>query len=122
MQLRHQRLIHMQTTGGIQQHIVVAVIPRVLYCLIGNGHRVLRAHFKHRHIHLGAYHLQLLNGCGSIHIAGHQQGSVPFFLQLLCQFGRMGGFTAALQAAHHHNRRRVIGNGQPGLRAAHQLR
>ena len=43
-------------------------------------------------------------------------------LQHFSQLAGMGGFTGALQTAHHHNTGRTVGGSQPDGLAAHKLR
>ena len=73
LQLVHQGLIDVQPSGGIQKDHVVAVLPGVLDGLLGDVYRVRLTHFEHRDVQLFAHHLQLVDGGGTVHIAGDQQ-------------------------------------------------
>ena len=72
-QLVHQRLVHMQTAGGVQKHHVMAVLTGVEDGLLRRLHRVLRSLFKHGNAQLFAADLQLLNGGGTVNVAGRKQ-------------------------------------------------
>ena len=74
-QLVHQLLIHMEPTGRVQEHQVVAVLLGVFHRFLGDGHRVDLPHLEHRNVQLRAHHFQLLDGSGTVHVAGDQQGS-----------------------------------------------
>ena len=120
MELVHQLLVNLQAAGGIDDDIVVAVVLGVAHSLLGGEHRVLGAPLEHRGPGLLPHHLQLFDSRGAVDVAGHQQGAVALGLQLVGQLGGVGGFTGALQAAHHDDGRRVGGHFQPLLAAAHQ--
>ena len=121
-QLVHQRLVDVQTAGGIQKYHVVAVVGGVFHRLPGDGHGVDLPHFKHGNVQLLAHHLQLVDGGGTVHVAGHQQG--PFAVlaaheaRQLCA---VSGFTGALETHHHHHRRSLRRGGKTGVAAAHEL-
>ena len=75
-------------------------------------------------VHLGAgalaHHLQLVDGGGTIYVAGHQQGAHGLLaFQLLGKFGGEGGLTRALQAAHQYDGRLALEVKRGGL-ASHQ--
>ena len=95
-QLVHQLLVDVQPAGGIQNHIVVAVIPGVSHRLFGDVHRVCRAHLKHRDAGLLPHHLQLGDGGGAVDVAGHQQRPVPLLFEHQAQLAGMGGLAGAL--------------------------
>ena len=123
LQLVHQRLVDMQTAGGVQKDDVVAVVSGVLHRLLGDGHRVDLPHLEDGDVQLLAYHLQLVDGGGTVHVAGHQQGALAeAAAHEPRQLGAVCGFTGALQTHHHHNGGALGGGGQAGVGAAHQRR
>ena len=84
--------------------------------------RVLRAVLVHGHVHLRADHLQLLDGGGTVDVAGGQQRLFALLLQVVGQLSGHGGLTGALQAAQHINGGHGGRPGQPGVLGAHQGR
>ena len=122
LQLVHQLLVDMQAAGSIQEHGVVSVVGGVFQRLPGDFHRVALAHFKNGYIQLLAHHLQLLDGGGAVHIAGHQQGPLAVLAAHEArQLRAVGGFTGTLQAHHHHNGGALGRGGDAGIAAAHKL-
>ena len=113
----------MQAAGGIQEHHVVAVVGGVLHRLLGDGHGVDLPHLKHRDVQLLAHHLQLVDGGGTVYVAGRQQRALAeLAAHQARQLGAVGGFTGALQTHHHHHGGAAVGGVQPCVGAAHQLR
>ena len=121
-QLVHQRLVDMQTAGGIQKHHVIAVVSGVLHRFPGDGHGVDLPHFKHRDVQLLAHHLQLGNGGRTVHVAGRQQRALAeLAAHQAGQLRAVGGFTGALQAHHHDHRGPAVGSRDLGVGTAHQF-
>ena len=121
LELVHQRLVDVESSGGIQHHHVVAVILRVANGLLGNLHRVDLPHLKDGEIQLRANHLKLGDGGGAVHVAGHQQRALALLgADQPRQLRHVGGLTGALQAHHHNDAGGLGGVGQPGVGAAHQ--
>ena len=120
LQLLHQRFVDVQAAGGIDDQHVLAVVAGVIHRFLGGFHGVLGALFKHRHPHLLAHHLQLLDSGGVVNIAGGQQGLFALLDQETGQLGGHGGFAGALQAAEHIDRGHGGGPGELGVAAAHQ--
>ena len=119
-ELLHQLLVDMQPSRGIQNHVVVAVIPRVGHRLLGNLHRVALSPLKDGHSRLFTDHLQLIDGSGTVYVARHQQRAVPLPLQPFGQLGGMRRLAGALQTAHQKNARRTVGARQRHRLPAHQ--
>ena len=111
----------MQTACGIDDHRVAAVVPGVFHGFLGDLHGISLAPFEHFHADLTADHLQLLDGCGTIDVAGDQQGLFAAFFNEVAQFCRHGGLARALQAAEHINCGRLGRIGKLGVLAAHEL-
>ena len=120
-QLVHQLLIHMEPAGRVQEHQVVAVLLGVCHRFLGDGHRVDLPHLEHRDVQLCAHHFQLLDGSGTVHVAGHQQRSAALLTpEEVGQLGGVGGLTSALETHHHDHRRRGVGVVELGSLAAHE--
>ena len=120
-QLVHQSLVHMQTAGGVQKHHVVTVLTGVEDGLLRRLHRILGSLFKHGNPQLFAADLQLLNGGGTVNVAGDQQRILPLPLHQSGQLAAVGGFTRALQT-HQHDDCRAVGVDVDMLGiAAHEL-
>ena len=120
-QLVHQLLIHMEPAGCVQEHQVVAVLLGVSHRFLGDGHRIDLPHLEHRNVQLRTHHFQLLDGSGTVHVTGHQQGSAALFApKEVGQLGSVGGLTSALETHHHDYRRRGVGVVELGSLAAHE--
>ncbi|MNC11862.1 hypothetical protein D3C75_595710 [compost metagenome] len=120
-QLFHQRFVDMETSGGIDQNVIMPVFLGVGNALFGDVHRIdVRAGSEYRHLQLFAQNLQLLDGGRPVNIRGHHQRAVVLLLQILGQLAGGGGFPCALQTGHQDDCRRTVGPGQLGLSAAHQ--
>jgi len=74
LQLIHQGLIHMEPAGGVQEDHITAVVPGMADCILCNLHRVTLTLLEYRQVQLATHHLQLLDGGGTVHVAGGQQG------------------------------------------------
>ena len=110
----------MQAAGGVDNHQVVAVVLGVFQGFGGDFHRVFLAHFKDLGPGLFADDFQLVDGCRTVNVAGHQQRAVPLVLEIPGELGRMGGFTASLKAAHEHHAGGLGGELDAGVVLAHQ--
>ena len=120
-ELVHQRLVYVQPARGVQEHQVVAVLLGVSHRFLGDGHRIDLPHLEHRNVQLRTHHFQLLDGSGTVHITGHQQGSAALFApKEVGQLGSVGGLTSALETHHHDYRRRGVGVVELGSLAAHE--
>ena len=76
-----------------------------------------------REVQLTAYHFQLLDGGGAVHVAGGQQGPLTVeLLHIARQLGGGGGLTGTLKAHHHDDRGAIVGESQLGGAAAHEVR
>ena len=117
----HQRLVHMEPSGGVQKHHVMAVLPGVEDSFLRRLHRVLGALLKNGNSQLFAADLQLLNGGGAVNIAGDQQRVLPLPLHKTRQLTAVGCLARALQA-HQHDNRGAVGIDVDVLGiAAHEL-
>ena len=122
LQLIHQGLIHMEPAGGVQEDHITAVVPGMADCILCNLHRVTLTLLEYRQVQLATHHLQLLDGGGTVHVAGGQQGPLAkLAAHQPRQLGGGGGLAGALQAHHHHNGGTAVGHGEPGGAAAHEL-
>ena len=77
LQLIHQGLIHMEPAGGVQEDHITAVVPGMADCILCNLHRVTLTLLEYRQVQLATHHLQLLDGGGTVHVAGGQQEVTP---------------------------------------------
>ena len=121
-ELLHQLLVHVEPSGGVQEHQVVAVLLGVGDSRLGDVHRVGLSHLEHGDVQLLAHHLQLLDGGGAVDVAGTQQGALALLaLHETRQLGAVGGLARALKAHHHHHGGGLGGDGQLGAGAPHQI-
>jgi len=118
----HQRLVYMEAAGGVQEDHVVAVLFGVLNGGLGNGDGIFLAHLEDRDVQLFPHHFQLLDGGGTIDVAGNQQRALAVLLaHETSQLGCVGGFTRALEAHHHHHRGGLGGDGNLRAVASHEV-
>ena len=122
LELVHQCFIDMQTTCRIKKHIIVAVILGFRDCQTCNFNRVDLTAFKNGNACLFTHDLQLFDCGGTVNVARHKQRTVTLVFKHQCKLSAVGGFTGALQTAHHHDCRRMIGGVEPGFCAAHEIR
>ncbi|CRF28861.1 Uncharacterised protein [Mycobacterium tuberculosis] len=121
LQLVHQAFVDMQTSGCIDDQIVVVVILRMLQRLLGDIHRTyFIAEREYRNFELLPKHLQLLDGCRTVNVRRREQRPVILLQQHLGQLAGGRRFPRALQTRHHNDRRRLARARQLALRAAHQ--
>ena len=106
-QFIHQRLVDMQTAGGVDNDDVVAVILGVCNCFARRDHRFFGAIFKKRRACLSADDTQLLDCGRTVNIARDQHRAVTLPLEHCRKLAGMGGFARALQTAEHDDRRRL---------------
>ena len=121
LQLLHQGLIDVQATGRVQKDQVVAVLFGVLDGGFGDVHRIGLSHLKDGNVQLLAHGLQLLDGSGTVDVAGDQQRAFALLAHETGEFGAVGGFARALQAHQHHHARGLGGDVQLLVLAAHEL-
>ena len=121
LQLRHELFVNVETSGGVQKDRIKPVVLGVTHRVLGNLHRVYLPQRKDRNIQLLAYHLQLGDGGGTVHVAGHQQRTLAHLtFQIPGQFRAVGRLARALETHHHNDRGRVGGHVQPLAAAAHE--
>ena len=122
LQLLHQGLIDVQATGRVEKDQVVAVLFGVLDGGLGDVHRIGLPHLKDGDVQLLAHGLQLLNGSGTVDVAGDQQRALALLAHKTGKLGAVGGFARALQTHQHHHTRGLGGDVQLLVLAAHELR
>ena len=121
-QLIHKLVINLQAACGIQNHNVIAVILCVGHRLLGDNLGLLGAQRKDWDTGLLTHHLQLLNGGRAVDIAGNQQRAAALTAVILAKLCGVGGFTVALQAAHHQHGLALVFQAQDfRLIAAHEV-
>ena len=111
----------MQSSRCIEDNDVMTVIFCEFYALLRDPDGVFLPHFKDLHTCFFAYHLQLVDSCRSVYIAGYQQRSAVLGLQVFSELCRMSSLTCTLQTAHHDDTRRFRRELYPGVGAAHEL-
>ena len=110
LQLGHHVLIYVQTTCGIEDHHVVTVLFRIFDRFLCDLHRLyVRAHVEHVDANLITIHVQLLNGCGTIDVAGNQQALLTLLSEFTSQLRGSSRFTCTLKACHHDHRNGLTG-------------
>ena len=98
----------MEPTGGVQKHHVVAPLTGVEHRFFGGFDGILSALLENGNAQLLAADLQLLDGRGTVDIAGNEQGVSSLPLLKTRQLGAVGGLARALQT-HQHNHRGAVG-------------
>ena len=120
--LLHHRLVHGQTARGVDDHHVVILLPGVLDTVLGDLDRIpVTLLGVDLHADLSAEHFQLVDGCGTVNVACHQQHLAALLrLEQRSQLAREGRLTRTLQTRDQNHRRRAL---QPDVRgrAAHQF-
>jgi hypothetical protein len=98
----HQRFVDGQSSGGVDDDGVVGLRLGFVYTLQGYLHGVLRLHVHiDGHLYLLGEDAQLLDGGGSVDVAGHQQGaSVAFRLEQVGQFPGECRLTGTVETGH----------------------
>ena len=81
---------------------------------------VLRALFEHLGARFAAHDLQLVDRRGAVDVARDEQGFFALFFEKIGKFPAQRGLARALQAAHHDDCRRFVGNFQFGVGGTHQ--
>ena len=95
--LLHQLFIYMQTTRGIYDDKIIAVVACVLETFLNDLAGIYLSHLKNGHLSLLADYLQLLDSSGSINVSRDEQGTHLFgALEMLSELCRMGRFTRTL--------------------------
>ena len=120
--LFHHLLVDSQTTGGIDNHDIVAFCTCFADRVHRDLHRILVFEFHiNRHSYLFADHAQLLDSGRTIHVAGCQQRLFIFLcLQQIRQLARKSRFTGTLQTGHQDDCRATL-QIQIGCRSSHQF-
>ena len=105
--LVHHLLVHSQTTGGIDDHYIVAEFLCFGNSILRFLHWVRLAfsciNFR---LDLLTQHTQLLDSCRTIYVTSHQHHFLTFLrLQVVSQFRSKSGLTGTLQTGHQNNGR-----------------
>ena len=119
-QLVHKLFVNMQTAGGIQKNIVMSVILCERHGASCDLNRIDLTHFENGYTRLFTDDLKLLDRRRTVNVAGNKQGSVSLIFKHESKLCTVGGFTGALQAAHHDDGRRMVGDGESCFRSAHK--
>ena len=107
LNLLHHLLVYGKATGGIDNHRVDVLAAGIFDGVLGNLHRVHIALLGvDLHAHLLAQDFELVDGCGAVDIACHEQHAAALFaLELEGEFTGEGGLTGALQTCNQDNGR-----------------
>ena len=98
------------------------MILRVGKCLLRDDFGLFGAQRKDRDTGLLTDDLQLLNGGGTVNIAGDQQRAAALAAVIFAELGGVGGLAVALQAAHHQHGLTLVFQAQVlRLVAAHEI-
>ena len=74
LELIHQRLVNVQTTSRIDNHIIQSVVLGMLHALTSDLHwRSLISQREHRNTDAFAHHLKLLDRSGTVNVARDEQ-------------------------------------------------
>ena len=99
----------------------MSVLFGVLQRLSCNAHRIGAAiDGKHRHADALADHLQLLDGCRAVNVAGSEQRPFALFFVHERKLAGVRGLAGALKTGHHDDGRRLGRNDKLGVFAAHE--
>ena len=103
LHLVHQRLVDVQTPGGVKHDHVETLKLRCLQCPLGDLHRLLARYDRQcRHIGLRAEHRQLLLRGRALDVERRHQDLLAFLvLQAFGDLGGRGRLARTLQAHHH---------------------
>ena len=90
------------------------------YARPGDLYRIALSHLEHGYLQLRADGLQLLDGGGTVDVAGHEQRALALLLHQRGELGAVGGLAGALQTDEHDHARRLAGYVELLVVAAHQ--
>ena len=96
----------MQAARRVEEDQIVAVALGVLDRGLRDVHGVRLPHLEHRQVELLADGLQLLDGGGTVDVAGGEQRALALAAHIGGELGPVGGLARALQADKHHDARR----------------
>ena len=118
--LVHQRFVDMRSARRIDNNRIVAFAFGIFYCLFCRFNRRLRSFFKDFGTHATTDNFKLIDCGGTINIACAKHGLFALLDQVLSKFAAHGGFSRALQTAHHDNSGRLGAYFQFGIGATHK--
>jgi hypothetical protein len=103
--LGEQLVVDVQASGGVDDDDVAAGLAGLGRSSPGHGHRVTRGH-RRVDVHPGplGVDLELLDGCGSLQVAGDQHRPAPLGLEHRRELAGRGGLARALEAGEHDDR------------------
>ena len=107
IQFLHQFVVDLQAAGGIVDDHVVPVVLGELAAVLGDLHRIAQALVVHGDAQGLADGLELVDGGGAVHVAGHHQGILlAGGAQVQGQLAAGRGLARTLQAHHQDLERR----------------
>ena len=100
--LVHHLLVNGKSSGRIDDDGIISLGLCLTDGVVGYSHDILAVGLGiYRNTNLSTYHLQLLDGCRTIDVAGYEQGVLMLLeLQLVGKLSAEGSLTRALQSAH----------------------
>ena len=121
-QLVHQGIVDLQAACGIENDDVIAVVTGICHGLFGDKLGLFGTHRENGDVDLLADDLQLLDSGRTVDVTRDKQRAAALAAVVPAQLGGVGGFTVALQAAHHQHGLALVFDAQVlGFVAAHQL-
>ena len=120
LQLGHERLVDVQAACRIEEDDVVAVFLRVLDAGLRDLDRIALPHLEDGDIELRADGLELFDGGGTVHVAGHEQRTLALLAHEPRELRAVGGLARALQADEHADAGRLGRDVELLVFAAHE--
>ena len=103
LELVHQLLVYVETSGGIYDKDVEAFAFSFLFSVQSYLCGVAAVPVRiDRYAYLLAYYLQLVYGSGPVDVAGSQHRLLALFYKIGCKLGRSGGLTCSLKTCKHY--------------------
>src|ERR1019366_1259613 len=120
-ELLHERLVNLQTSGGVEDQNIAIVRFRKIQSLARNFQNVRFAALeKNRNFNLFAERLELVHRGGTINVRRHEQRLTALFLQQLREFAGRSRFAGAVQA-DQQNRAGIFVELQRGVLRAEEF-
>ena len=105
--LVHELLVNVQTAGRIKEDDVIAVFGSVGNRRFGDFNRIALTLLKHRNLQLRADGFKLLDGCRAVNVTRDKQRPFALLAKVPGKLCSVCGFARTLQAAKHHNTRKL---------------
>ena len=120
--LCHELFINVKTSGSINEHHIVSVFLCVFNARLGNlNGGDLSAHRENGDVSSFTYDFELIDSCGSVDVAGNEQGRLALMLIIGSDLCGMRCFTRTLKTYHHNYSRRLRADIDLRCLTAHKL-